>query len=286
VAANQAALDASRAELKSAQDGVPGAYQNLAKAQADLNRTNSLVHTGDLSVSQLDASRAAYEAARSAYSQAQANVAAAAANVAQAQERVSAQQSTYTSNAALVGVQQGQLTKASGQLAESAAPNRVPAEQAQANAAIAQAEQLRSQLANAKTRLGYTVLRSPIDGYVGQKNVEVGQTVSPGESIMTLVPSNRIYVTANFKETQMKDMRVGQPVDISVDACKGIALYGHVDNMSPAAQNKFSLVPPQNATGNFVKITQRLPVRILFDKPDSRCVLRPGYSVEASVKVK
>jgi membrane fusion protein (multidrug efflux system) len=99
-----------------------------------------------------------------------------------------------------------------------------------------------------------------------------------------------VYITANFKETQIGRMKVGQEVDINVDAYKGVNFVGHVDNLSPAAQNKFSLVPPQNATGNFVKVTQRLPVRILVDKVDGGDLkdyaLRPGMSVETSVKVK
>jgi membrane fusion protein (multidrug efflux system) len=286
ISALQAAADASRAQLKAAQDAVPGARQGLAKAQADLNRTQSLVRTGDLSISQLDTSQADFAAASSSYSQSLANVAAAQANVVQAEEKVDAQRAAANAAFAQIGVQRGAVTTAQGRLAESAAPSRVPAQQAQANAAAAQAESYQAQLANAQTQLSYTRIASPINGYVGQKNVEVGQTVSPGLSLMTLVPANHVYVTANFKETQLRNMRVGQPVDISVDACHGIPLHGHVENLSPAAQNKFSLVPPQNATGNFVKVTQRLPVRIAFDDPDPRCPLRPGLSVVASVKVK
>jgi len=286
ISALQAAADASRAQLKAVQDAVPAAKQGLAKAQADLNRTESLVRTGDFSVSQLDASQADFAAASSSYSQSLANVAAAQANVVQAQEKVDAQRAAANAAFAQIGVQQGAETTAQGRLAESAAPSRVPAQQAQANAAAAQAESYQAQLANAQTQLSYTRIASPINGYVGQKNVEVGQTVSPGLSLMTLVPANHVYVTANFKETQLKNMRVGQPVDISIDAYHGVTFHGHVENLSPAAQNKFSLVPPQNATGNFVKVTQRLPVRIAFDDPDPHYPLRPGLSVVASVKVK
>jgi membrane fusion protein (multidrug efflux system) len=285
ISAAQAAVNAARANLKATQDAVPGARQNLAKAQADLTRTESLVHTGDFSISQLDASQAEYAAANSAYSQSLANVAAAEANVVQAQQKVDAQRAATSAAQALVGVQQGAVTTALGKLAESDAPSRVPASEAQANAAAAQAEALQAELNNAKTQLSYTRITSPINGFVGQKNVEVGQTVSAGMSLMTLVP-HRVYVTANFKETQLKNMRVGQPVDISIDAYHGVAFHGHVENLSPAAQNKFSLVPPQNATGNFVKVTQRLPVRIAFDDPDPKYPLRPGLSVVASVKVK
>jgi membrane fusion protein (multidrug efflux system) len=166
----------------------------------------------------------------------------------------------------------------------------VPASQAQADAAQAQVASLKSQLGTAADNLSYTRIFSPINGFVGEKNVDIGQTVAPGESLLTLVPSTNVYITANFKETQIGHMHKGQEVDISVDAYKGVAFVGHVEDLSPASQNKFSLVPAQNATGNFVKVTQRVPIRILFDRVEngnlSDYPLRPGMSVETSVKVK
>jgi len=116
--------------------------------------------------------------------------------------------------------------------------------------------------------------------------VEIGQTVAPGEALLSLIPASNVYITANYKETQIGHMHVGQEVDISVDAYKGVNFVGHIEDLSPAAQNKFSLVPAQNATGNFVKVTQRVPIRIVFDHPDAQYPLRPGMSVETSVKVK
>jgi membrane fusion protein (multidrug efflux system) len=257
----------------------------MAKAAADLRRTQSLVTTGDLARSQLDAARAAYQSARSAYTQAQANVAAASASVSGAEQKVAAQANAANGSAAQIGIQQGSLQTAQGKLAESSAPSRVTAQQAQADAAAAQVATARAQLKTAQDQLSYTRVRSPIDGYVGAKNVEIGQTISPGISLMTIVP-NAVYVTANYKETQLGEMHPGQPVDISVDAYKGVTFVGHVENISPASQNRFSLVPAQNATGNFVKVTQRVPVRIVFDHPDPKYPLRPGMSVETSVKVK
>jgi membrane fusion protein (multidrug efflux system) len=286
IAADQAALDATRAQLRAAQAGVPGAYQMMLKAQADLRRTQSLVATGDLAQAQLDAARASYQAAVSGYRQAQANAGAAAADVGQSQQKLVAQQSTFNSSAAQIGVEQGTLVTAQGKLAESSAPSRIGAQQAQANAVDAQTGIYAAQLKTAQDQLSYTQIRSPIDGYVGAKNVEVGRTVQPGESLMTIIPSQGVYITSNYKETQLGNMRVGQQVDIGVDAYKGVKFTGHVQAIAPAAQNKFSLVPPQNATGNFVKVTQRVPVRILFDNPDPKYPLRPGMSVETSVKVK
>ena len=290
IAVSQAAVDASRAQLRASQDAVPGALQNLRRADADLRRTQSLVSTGDVAVTNLDADRASYEQARSTYSQALANISASRAQLSQAQQRLGAQYFSTSSTQAQVGVQQAQLTTAQGRLQESDAPARVSTQVAQADAQQAQVGSLRAQLKTASDNLSYTRIYSPIAGYVGQKNTEIGQTVAPGASLFTLIPANNVYITANYKETQIGHMRVGDEADINVDAYKGVKFVGHVFDLSPASQNKFSLVPAQNATGNFVKVTQRLPIRILFDRVEngnlSDYPLRPGLSVEASVKVK
>ncbi len=290
IAVSQAAVDAARAQLRASQAGIPGALQNLRRADADLQRTQSLVSTGDVAVTNLDADRATYEQARSTYSQALANVAGSQAQLSQANQRLGAQYYSTSSTQAQVGVQQAQLTTAQGRLQESNAPARVSTQVAQAEAQQAQIGSLRAQLKTASDNLSYTRIFSPLAGYVGQKNAEVGQTVAPGASLFTIIPANNVYVTANYKETQIGHMRVGNEVDINVDAYKGVKFVGHVYDLSPASQNKFSLVPAQNATGNFVKVTQRLPIRILFDRVEngklSDYPLRPGLSVETSVKVK
>ncbi len=285
IAVASAAVDTARAQLKAAQAGLPGALQQLKRAEADLARTSSLVSTGDVAVTQLDADRATYAQARSSYSQARANVAAAQATLQQNVEKLNSQRFASSSQAAQIGVSQAQLTTAQGKLAESSAPSRVGAQQATAQAQGAQTGSLLAQLKTAKDNLNYTRITAPISGYVGQKNVEIGAVVAPGVSLLTIVPRS-IYITANFKETQIGHMRNGNQVDINVDAYKGVKFTGHVQDLSPASENTFSLVPAQNATGNFVKVTQRLPVRILFDHPDPKYPLRPGLSVETSVKVK
>jgi len=290
IAVSEAAVASARSELAAARAGVPGALQNLRRAAADLARTQSLVSTGDESRSQLDADRATYEEARSQYQQAVANVSASQAQYDEAVQKLNSQRFATSSTEAQIGVNQAQLTTAQGKLQESDAPSRVPASQAQADAAEAQVASLKSQLGTAADNLSYTRITSPIDGFVGEKNVDIGQTVAPGESLLTLVPSSNVYITANYKETQIGHMHKGQEVDINVDAYKGVAFVGHVEDLSPASQNKFSLVPAQNATGNFVKVTQRVPIRILFDRVEngnlSEYPLRPGMSVETSVKVK
>ena len=260
----EAGVGEAQAQLAVAGAGVPAAQQAYDKAQADYNRTAALVQSGDVAAQQLDAVRAEQAQAAAQLRSAQDQVVAAQANVAAAQSKVSAQQAGVTAA-------QGGLTTAQGKLQQSADPSQV--------------EAAKAQLDLAKQSLAYTRITAAIDGYVGEKNVEVGQTVGAGATLMTLIPNN-VYITANYKETQMGNMRVGQSVDIKVDAYKGVTFHGRVVSINPASQNTYALVPAQNATGNFVKVTQRIPVRISIDDPRSDYPLRPGMSVETSVKVK
>ena len=140
----------------------------------------------------------------------------------------------------------------------------------------------------AQLNLEYTTITAPVSGFVGQRSVQPGQNVAPGQQLMTIVPldSQNIWVTANFKETQLKYMRPGQPVKISVDTY-GRDYDGHVLNIAGASGARFSLLPPENATGNYVKVVQRIPVKIVFDKgQDPQHLLRPGMSVVPDVKVR
>ena len=281
--AARAGVAHAAAQLQVAQAQVPAAREALAKANADFSRTESLVQTGDEPQSQLDAERAAQAAAKANYQAALENENVARTGVTQAQARyVSA---LASANAALAGIgaQQGQITTAQGRLSESDSPYRLTAIQAQAAAAEAQTQSLDAQLKTVQDQLAYTVIRSPIDGYVGAKNIEIGATVAPGQSLLDLVPKTGLYITANYKETQLGDIKAGATVDISVDAYKGVTFKGRVVTIAPASQNTFSLVPAQNATGNFVKVTQRLPVRIVVVDPPADKPLRVGMSVTTSV---
>jgi membrane fusion protein (multidrug efflux system) len=136
----------------------------------------------------------------------------------------------------------------------------------------------------AKIALGYTRIVAPVDGMVGQRQVRPGQYVSAGTQVIALVPLPNVWVIANYKETQMTRIRVRQPASVTVDAFPGVVLHGHVDSWSPGSGAEFSLLPPDNATGNFTKVVQRIPVKILLD-PDPRVadLLRPGMSVVAAV---
>ncbi|MBO4223779.1 HlyD family secretion protein [Bradyrhizobium neotropicale] len=148
------------------------------------------------------------------------------------------------------------------------------AEITQAVAATARAEAIEQQ---AELNLGYTTITAPIDGVVGNRTLRVGQFVQAGTQLMSLVPATGAYVVANFKETQLTDVRMGQKADISVDMFPGQVVHGHVDSLAPASGQEFALLPPDNATGNFTKVVQRIPVKILLDSTPVE--LRPGMSV-------
>jgi membrane fusion protein (multidrug efflux system) len=156
----------------------------------------------------------------------------------------------------------------------------------QVKAGAAQKASARAQLSQARTTFGYLAIRAPVSGQIVNRSVNVGSYVSQGTQLMAIVP-DRIWITANFKETQLTRMRLGQHVDISVDAFPDVAFEGHVDSIQRGAGQAFALLPPQNATGNYVKVVQRVPVRILFDRPDPRAyAIGPGMSVVPTVKVR
>jgi membrane fusion protein (multidrug efflux system) len=138
----------------------------------------------------------------------------------------------------------------------------------------------RARLAAAELTLSYTTITSPVDGLVTRKSVEVGQMVQPGQGLMTIITPD-IWVTANFKETQLADVKPGQKAEIHVDMY-GKSVFGHVDSIADSTGSRMSLLPPENATGNFVKVVQRIPVKILVDKTDD-LILRPGMNVDVTI---
>ncbi len=161
---------------------------------------------------------------------------------------------------------------------------RIASFQSQVRQGAAQGQAARAQLAAANVDVGATLIRAATAGRIGDKTVTVGQYVQAGTRLMSIVPLDRMYITANFKETQLALMRPGQPVSIDVDALDGIELKGRVESVSPGTGAQFSLLPPQNATGNFTKITQRVPVRISIEAtPAARRLLVPGLSVVVTV---
>jgi membrane fusion protein, multidrug efflux system len=158
------------------------------------------------------------------------------------------------------------------------------AEIVQANATLARAEAVQSQ---AELNLEYTSIVAPIDGVVGNRTLRPGQFVQAGTQLMSVVPVSGVYVVANYKETQLTDVREGQAVDIAVDMFPGQIVHGHVDSIAPASGQEFALLPPDNATGNFTKVVQRIPVKIALSRDDSSPVeLRPGMSVIPTIETK
>jgi len=150
---------------------------------------------------------------------------------------------------------------------------------------VARLDTAKALLTLAKIDLEHTVIKAPVDGIIGNRGVQLGQLVRPGVALASLVQNRTIWVDANFKETQLEHMRLGQPVSIKIDAYPDLALTGTIDSFAPASGSEFSILPAENATGNFTKIVRRVPVKIVFDTADAAALLRPGLSVETKVKV-
>jgi membrane fusion protein (multidrug efflux system) len=164
------------------------------------------------------------------------------------------------------------------------APEQVKASRARADAADAKVRQNEAIVKQAELNLEYATVKAPVKGIVSRKNVEVGQVIQPGQPLMTIIPLDRVWITANFKETQLEKMRPGQRVSIEVDAYGGREFRGKVESLAAATGSRFSLLPPDNATGNYVKVVQRVPVRIQLDEgQDPEHLLRPGMSVVPTV---
>jgi membrane fusion protein (multidrug efflux system) len=167
------------------------------------------------------------------------------------------------------------------------APEQVAATRARAASAEARVKQLQAAVKQAELNLEYATVKAPAKGQVSRKSVEIGQVIQPGQPLMTVIQLDRVWITGNFKETQLEDMRPGQPVTVDVDAYGGKDFKGKVDSIAAATGSRFSLLPPENATGNFVKVVQRVPVKIVLDEgQDADRLLRPGMSVTPTVHTK
>jgi membrane fusion protein (multidrug efflux system) len=162
----------------------------------------------------------------------------------------------------------------------------VGAAEARLASAQAQVEQARAAQEGLELQLGYTTIVAPVDGVVTRRIVEAGQTIQPGQGLLTLIPLHQTWVTANFKETQLARMQPGQEAEVKVDM-NGVVLKAKVDSIAGSTGSRMSLLPPENAVGNFVKVVQRIPVKIHIDEQDAKkVILRPGMNVEATVLVK
>jgi membrane fusion protein, multidrug efflux system len=258
------------ANLLQAEANVAARKATNERAQSDLERYTPLVATGDVSKFQYDAVVAAAQVAKS--------------DLAAAEQALAAAQQEVAIATASSGSAKAQLARAQSQLLEAKAQEQeVPITEAAHKSALANVEKAAAALEQAQLNLSYATIIAPITGQVTQRTVNLGQYVTPGQLLLTLVPLQDVYVTANFKETQLAGVRPGQRARIHVDTY-GEDVDGVVDSIAGAAGSRQALLPPQNATGNFIKVVQRIPVKILV-KPskDPRVILRPGMNVEATI---
>ena len=268
VSGAQASVQQAQGQLEAAHAKVAQAQANSTKAQADLDRYKPLVQKDVISKQQWDAAVASADANKAALADARANEQAAGDGVRVARER-------------------GAQAQAMQKYAQTG-PQQVAAQSARAKQALAQVAQAQAQLDQAKLNLSYTRIVAPAAGIVTRNSVEIDQNVAAGQNMLTLVSLEDLWVTANFKETQLKHMNAGQPVEIEVDST-GKTYQGKVTQIGGATGSVLSLFPPENATGNYVKVVQRIPVRIDFTDlktEDPNHALRPGLSVEPKVRVK
>jgi membrane fusion protein (multidrug efflux system) len=273
-------VSASQADVESARAGISAAKQqfeaakaqlqqaeaNNVKAQNDLGRYKQLVDKQEISQQQYDQAIAAAKASAATVESARATADAAQQQVTQAQGKlVQAQANRDYANTA---------------------PRQLEVVRARATSALAEAQRKKADLDQAQLNLRYTKIVAPVNGIVSNRTVEVGQNVAIGQELMKLIPLDDVWITANFKETQLRQMKVGQRVTIQVDAT-GRKYEGKVDSIAGASGARFSLLPPENATGNYVKVVQRIPVKIVLDPgTNNDHQLRPGMSVEPKVWVR
>ena len=287
--ANQAAaaVTTAQANLAQMQAQVVAAQAEATRAAADVSRYQALYAKDEVSKQQLDQAVATANTARAELEAAHQRVAAAEARVNEARSAQSAATQTARQSQTQIGGAEAGVNEALGRLAEAnTAPQSVAVSEAQAATAGATAEQLRAQVAQAELELSYTKIYAPESGRVTRKSVEEGALVQVGQPLMAIVPGD-VWVTANFKESQIGRMAPGQSVEVSVDAYPDKTFKAHVDSIQAGTGARFSLIPPENATGNYVKVVQRVPVKIVFDEsPDPKHMLAPGMSVVPEVKVK
>jgi membrane fusion protein, multidrug efflux system len=266
VASARAGIQAAQQQLQAAKAELVQAEANNVKAQNDLVRYKQLVDKQEISQQQFDQATAAAQASAAGVEAARATADAAEQQVTQAK---------------------GKLVQAEANWRyANTAPKQMQISKAKADSALARAQRSKANLDQAELNLRYTKIVAPVNGIVSDRTVEVGQNVAPGQELMKVINLDDIWITANLKETQLRDMRPGQRVTIEVDA-NGRKYNGKVDSIAGASGARFSLLPPENATGNYVKVVQRVPVKIILDPGSNNDhALRPGLSVTPKVWIR
>ena len=278
----KALIQASKAAVIAAEAGVPRAEAQLNEANAtlqreetDLHRYEDLYAKEQVSKQTLDHQRASYKVAVAGRAAAQEQVRQAQAQLIAAQQGVARAESQLTNSEGVL--QSAQATRLETRVREG--------QFATARAAVAQAK---AALEDAKLQLSYTIIKAPVSGRIGKKSVEAGQRVQVGQPLMAII-ADQPWVVANFKETQLEKMRAGQSVEVKIDTFPKHKFYGHVDSLAPGSGNVFALLPPDNATGNFTKIVQRVPVKIVLDQDSINGyenLISPGMSSVVTVATK
>jgi membrane fusion protein (multidrug efflux system) len=284
----EAAVKTANANLEQTRAQVAQAESDHHLAEVEYDRRSALFKKGDISRQSLDQATNQLQTARAKLNAVNKQVDAARSRVDEAKAAVVAAQDIYRQSVAQVDLTRSQVGESQGRLqAANAAPEKVSVSEAEVSVAEAEEKAAESAVHAAELELSYTKIYAPEDGYVTKKNVEEGQLVQIGTPLMAISRSNEVWVVANFKETQLEHMRVGQDVDIEVDAYPSETFHGKVESFQAGTGSRFSLLPSENATGNYVKVVQRVPVKIVFDeKPDKVHLLAPGMSVEPTVKVR
>jgi len=264
-------IEVARARLTAAQSRLRETEANATRNRRDVERLKGLLAKDEVSQQQYDAAVAAADAQAAATDTARAQITEAEAAVLMAESR--AAQARAGEQQARAGLRNAQT-----------GPEQVTAMRARASSAQARVEQAKATLAQAELNLQYATIKAPARGVVSKKSVNPGQVIQPSQPLMALVQTDDVWITANFKETQLNEMRPGQRVIVEVDAYGGKEYHGKIDSIAAATGARFSLLPPENATGNFVKVVQRVPVKIVLESgQDPEHVLRPGMSVTPTV---
>ncbi|MEI9916645.1 MAG: HlyD family secretion protein [Methylovirgula sp.] len=257
-----------RTAVAAAEGALGGAKAEVANLSAELARQTPVIGQADANILADDAALTFARANAQRYR----NLSRGGAGTVEQQQQSAAQ------------LQQAEAAKERDSEAADAARRQIAILQAQRDRALADAKRTEAALAQARLNLSYTHVLAPVDGVVGQRAIRVGNYVSPGTALLAIVPIDSAYVLANYQETQLTHLALGQKVEITVDAFPGVVLTGHVDSLAPASGIAFSPIAPDNATGNFTKVVQRIPLKIVFD-PDQplRARLRVGMSVETTL---
>ncbi|MBZ9792271.1 HlyD family secretion protein [Rhizobium sp. 3T7] len=260
---HQAALSQAKADVKAAAAALTNLDAQIELQQSIIGQARATI----------DASQATLDFARSDAARSQRLI----SNGAGTQSRAEQSQSLRD---------QAQAALQRDQAALVATEKKIPVLQTQRDQAVAQRDRAAAAQHQAELNLSYTQIVAPVDGTIGARTIRVGQFVTSGTQLMAVVPLHSVYVVANFKETQLTNVRAGQPVEVKVDSFPDVEIKGHVDSISPASGLEFSLLPPDNATGNFTKIVQRIPVKIVIDDEGMSGLLRAGMSVEPEIDTK